>query len=29
MDENKQYGQAMAKPLPYDCIKKNKKCIKS
>ena len=24
MDENKQYGQAMTKPLPYDCIKKQK-----
>ena len=22
MDENNQYGQAMAKPLPYGCIKK-------
>ena len=22
MDENSQYGQAMAKPLPYGCIKK-------
>ena len=29
IDGNKQYGQAMAKPLPYDCIKKNEKCIKS
>ena len=24
MDENNQYGQAMTKPLPYDCIKKQK-----
>ena len=24
MDENKQYGQAMTKPLPYGCIKKQK-----
>ena len=22
MDENSQYGQAMTKPLPYGCIKK-------
>ena len=22
MDENNQYGQAMRKPLPYGCIKK-------
>ena len=22
MDENNQYGQAMTKPLPYGCIKK-------
>ena len=22
MDENNQYGQAMAKPLPYGCVKK-------
>ena len=22
MDENNQYGQAMTKPLPYSCIKK-------
>ena len=25
MDENNQYGFAMTKPLPYGCIKKNKK----
>ena len=25
MDENNQYGQAMAKPLPYGCVKKQKK----
>ena len=24
MDENNQYGQAMTKPLPYGCIKKQK-----
>ena len=25
MDENNQYGNAMTKPLPYDCIKKASK----
>ena len=25
MDENNQYGMAMAKPLPYGCIKRKKK----
>ena len=25
MDENNQYGMAMTKPLPYDCIKKQDK----
>ena len=25
MDENNQYGQAMAKPLPYGCVKKKDK----
>ena len=25
MDENNQYGNAMTKPLPYGCIKKQKK----
>ena len=25
MDENNQYGQAMTKPLPYSCIKKEDK----
>ena len=25
MDENNQYGQAMTKPLPYGCIKKQDK----
>ena len=25
MDENNQYNQAMTKPLPYGCIKKQKK----
>ena len=24
MDENNQYGQAMTKPLPYGCIRKQK-----
>ena len=24
MDENNQHGQAMAKPLPYGCVKKQK-----
>ena len=24
MDKNNQYGQAMTKPLPYGCIKKQK-----
>ena len=24
MDENNQYGQAITKPLPYGCIKKQK-----
>ena len=27
MDENNQYGQAMTKPLPYGCIKKQKKVL--
>lgn len=25
MDEKNQYGNAMTKPLPYGCIKKNQK----
>ena len=29
MDENNQYGQAMTKPLPYGCIEKKKKSLKS
>ena len=24
MDENNQYGHSMTKPLPYDCLKKQK-----
>ena len=27
MDENNQYGMAMARPLPYGCIKRKKKHI--
>ena len=27
MDENNQYGQAMTKPLPYGCIKKQDKVL--